>query len=83
MGDRDISSTWALLAPQRALAVGVLTSSIGVRVRRFFGFVLGGCRAGCCLRCRLMFSSWCVWASVRRFFGFVLDRFGGQQLSSM
>ena len=28
--------------PQIALAIGVLTSSIGVRVRRFCGFVLGG-----------------------------------------
>ena len=28
--------------PQIALAIEVLTSSIGVRVRRFFGFVLGG-----------------------------------------
>ena len=28
--------------PQIALATGVLTSSLGVRVRRFFGFVLGG-----------------------------------------
>ena len=28
--------------PQIALAIGVLTSSLGVRVRRFFGFVLGG-----------------------------------------
>ena len=31
-----------LLFPHIALAIGVLTSSIGVRVRRFFGFVLGG-----------------------------------------
>ena len=30
------------LIPQKGLAVGVLTSSIGVRVRRFFGFVAGG-----------------------------------------
>ena len=30
------------LFPQIALAKGVLTSSIGVRVRRFFGFALGG-----------------------------------------
>ena len=28
--------------PKIALAIGVLTSSIGVRVRRFFGLVLGG-----------------------------------------
>ena len=35
------------IVPQTALAIGVLTSSVGVRVRRFFGFVLGGCRAGC------------------------------------
>ena len=28
--------------PQIALAARVLTSSIGVRVRRFFGFVLAG-----------------------------------------
>ena len=51
--------------PQIALAIGVLTSSIGVRVRRFFGLVLGGavrqgvvrgvggCRAGCRRRCHL------------------------------
>ena len=31
-----------LFIPQIALAIGVLTSSIGVRVRRFWGFVLGG-----------------------------------------
>ena len=30
------------VVPQIALAIGVLTSSIGVRVRRFFGFVLAG-----------------------------------------
>ncbi len=36
---------WFMI-PQIALAVGVLTSRIGVRVRRFCGFVLrGGCRA--------------------------------------
>ena len=53
-----------LLFPQIALATGVLTSSIGVRVRRFFGFVLGGgCRAGCRSRCCLM----SVWVRVRRF----------------
>ena len=28
--------------PQIVLAIGVLTSSIGVRARRFFGFALGG-----------------------------------------
>ena len=33
---------WSLFFPQIALAIGVLTSSLGVRVRRFFGFVLGG-----------------------------------------
>ena len=31
-----------------------------------------GCRAGCCLRGRLMLSWWCVLESVGRFFGFVL-----------
>ena len=36
-----------------------------------FRFGLGR-RAGCCLRCRLMFSWWCVWVSVRRFCGLVL-----------
>ena len=30
------------IVPQIALAIGVLTSSIGVKVRRFFGLVLGG-----------------------------------------
>ena len=30
------------LFPQIALAIRVLTSSIGVKVPRFFGFVLGG-----------------------------------------
>ena len=29
-----------------ALVIGVLTSSMGVRVRRFFGFVLGGGAVG-------------------------------------
>ena len=43
-----------------------------MRVRKFFGFALGGCWAGCRLRGRLMFSWLCVWVSVRRFFGFVL-----------
>ena len=47
-----------------AIIIRVLTSSIGARVRRFFGFVLGCCREG--------FSWWCVWVSVHRFFGFVL-----------
>ena len=53
-----------IILPQIALAIGVLTSSIGVRVRRVFGFVWGGggCRAGCRPRCRLM----CVWVRVRR-----------------
>ena len=50
--------------PQIASAIGVLTSRIGVRVRRFVGFVLGGgCRAGCRLRCRSM----CAWVRVGRF----------------
>ena len=41
--------------PQIALAIGVLSSSIGVRVRRFCGFVFGGaCRAVCRLRCLVM-----------------------------
>jgi len=47
-------------------ASGVLTSSLGVRVCRFFGAVGQG------VRCRLMFSWWCVWLKVRRLFGFVL-----------
>ena len=47
-------------------ASGVLTSSLGVRVRRFFGAVGQG------VRCRLMFSWWCVWLNVRRLFGIVL-----------
>ena len=47
--------------PQIALAIGVLTSSIGMRVRRFCGFFSGGgCRAGCRLRCRLRMSEVCV-----------------------
>ena len=51
------------IIPQIALAIGVPTSSIGVRVRRFCGFVSGGgCRAGCCLRCRLI----CVWVRARK-----------------
>ena len=33
--------------PQIALAIGVLTSSWGVRVRRLCGFVAGGCHTGC------------------------------------
>ena len=48
------------LVAQIALAIGVLTSGIGVRTPRFFGFVLGGLWAGCRPRCRLMFSWWCV-----------------------
>ena len=37
------------LVTQIALAIGVLTLSKGVRVRKFCGFVLRGegCRAGC------------------------------------
>ena len=41
---RLMSSWWSLLDSwyfSKALAIGVLTSSIGVRVRRFCGFVLG------------------------------------------
>ena len=41
--------------PQIALAIGVLSSSIGVTVRRFCGFDFwGACRAVRCLRCRVM-----------------------------
>ena len=32
----------------------------------------GDCRAGCSLRCCLMFNWLCVWVSVWIFFGFVL-----------
>ena len=40
---------------QVALATGVLTSSWGVRVHRFCGFVArGGCHTGCRWRCRLV-----------------------------
>ena len=46
------------LIHQIALAIRVLTSSIGVRVRRFFGFVLGGLSGRVRLRGRLMFSWW-------------------------
>ena len=55
--------------PQIALAIRVLTLSIGVRVRRFVGFVLGGLSG----RVPSEGSSWwCVWVSVRGFFGFLL-----------
>ena len=50
--------------PQIALAIGVLTSSIGVRVRRFCGFVLErGCRAGCrrCFKCYMLYLYLCVY----------------------
>ena len=48
--------------PQIALAIGVLTSSWGVRVRRVCGFVAGGCHTGSRWRCRLV----CVGVRVRR-----------------
>ena len=52
-----------LFIPQIALAIGVLTSSWGVRVRRFCGFVAGGsCHTGSRWRCRLV----CVGVRVRR-----------------
>ena len=48
--------------PQIALAIRVLTSSWGVRVRRFCGFVAGGgCHTGSRWRCRLV----CVGVRVR------------------
>ena len=46
--------------PQIALAIGVLSSSIGVRVRRFCGFVLGGLSgrvlSDVCTEVRIMFQ---------------------------
>ncbi len=69
IGKVERNNTVTVVFPQIALAIGVLTSSIRVRVRRFCGFVLGGgCRAGCRLRCRL---NVCVWVRVRKFW-FVL-----------
>ena len=50
-----------VFVPQIALAIGVLTSSIGVRVRRFCGFVVGGLSH----RVLLELSSG-VWVRVRR-----------------
>ena len=39
---QHLDSWFSVFIPQIALAIRVLTSSIGVRVRGFFGFVLGG-----------------------------------------
>ena len=53
----------ALVIPQIALAKGVLTSSIGVRVRRFCGFVSGGLSGG---QSSEVSSDVCVSVRVRR-----------------
>ena len=53
---------------QIALAMGVLTSSIG------------GCRAGCRPRYRRMINWWCVWVNVRRVFESLLGGLSGRVL---
>ena len=54
-GDMQTYSKMVVFFAQVALAIGVLTSSSGVRVRRFCGFVArGGCHTGCRWRCRLV-----------------------------
>ena len=75
---------------QIALAIGVLTS--GVRVHRFCGFVLGGCRAGCRLSCSFDVclgegsqiqgrALICVWVRAHIFFGFVSGKGGKSMIS--
>ena len=57
--------------PEKALAIGVVTSSLGSGfadfLDSFWGAVWGGCRARCCLMC--------VWVRARRFW-FVLGGAG-------
>ncbi len=52
--------------PEIALAIRVLTSSIGVRVYRFFGFMLGGNRFLQCTDANTLFCVCCCFASKSR-----------------
>ena len=75
--------------PDSLYYIGVLTSSIGVRVRRFFGFVLGlkGCWAGCRPRYCPMFNWRSVYGCAQifwiRFFGRLSGRVSSEVLSDV
>ena len=73
VGIRSIISIWISIFPQIALAIGVLTSSWGVRVHRFCGFVPGGgCDTGSRWRCRLVCVGVRVRSSKTGLFGYII-----------